>query len=172
MSTHPISKLQGQIQKLLCLAVILTCVGSCKEASQPKPKLQAKAEPPAPKRIPDQRPSIPPNTASHSLNICLSNQSASPSSIDFAVFVDDQQIWSGDAELQGGHNILNHQVRVAEGNHVLKVVTRAGSAVATQDFRLDGLLYVAITFWHHPERTSEMTPMFDVRMSLTPIPFG
>lgn len=120
----------------------------------------------------DQLPKLPPGKGGHLLSITLSNQSGFPSCIDFKVFIDKQQIWSGDAEVEGGHNILTHEVKVSPGNHVITVKTEQGKATTSQDFRLDGLLYLDIAFWHNPHRTREMRPHFTLRQSLTPFGFG
>lgn len=145
------------------LSALLAMTVGCRKAPNPAPI--SASEPEAPQ---DVEPKIPAGVNSHVLHLMLSNQSAETNPIDFRVLIDEQQVWSGHAALEGGHNILEREIKLAEGNHVLAVETKNGKAQIRREIKLDGALYVDVAYWHHPRRLGAMTPKFTIRVEVSP----
>lgn len=154
-----------KLMPFLLGGIMAAITGCSKTPKAPQPE-QAAA--PQPEKIEDVEPKIPEGVKGHVLHLMLSNQSAETDPIDFRVLIDQQQVWSGKAALRGGHNVLEKDIKLAEGNHVLVVETKNGKAEIRRDIRIDGPLYVDVAYWHHPGRPSAMSPKFSIRMEVTP----
>lgn len=100
-----------------------------------------------------------PKVPAHLLSVKLLNLSKTSSSIDFQVFVDDDLIWTGDAEYRNGRNMLKQQIRIPEGKHKLSVKSSKGSADAIVDFELESPLAIRIHYKTDPA-SSEASPSF------------
>lgn len=91
------------------------------------------------------------------LHLYVSNQSFEIDPVDIEVYIDDQPVICDDFFVEGQHNWILHDLRLAPGDHSLRAVGHDGKTTLEETFRIDGEKWAVVDFWFYPGEPEEFS---------------
>jgi hypothetical protein len=81
------------------------------------------------------------------LNLWVSNQSSSIDPVRLIVWVDDEMVADQDFAMGSGHTNILFLVRLASGDHTLRVTADDAGAELVRTFNMQGERWALVNFW-------------------------